>query len=94
MSYQIKPKQQANAKKLGVTIKTSTNSKKKIDVHDKKNDKKIASIGAAGFKDYATYIEDKGKEYADKRRAAYRARHKGEQLKIGSPGYYAWFILW
>ena len=94
MSYQIKPKQQANAKKLGVTIKTSTNSKKKIDVHDKKNDKKIASIGAKGYSDYATYIKDKGKEYADKRRAAYRARHKGEQLKIGSPGYYSWFILW
>ena len=92
MSYQIKPKQRANAKKLGVTIKPSTNSKKKIDVY--KNDKKIASIGAKGYSDYATYIKDKGKEYADKRRAAYRARHKGEQLKIGSPGYYAWFILW
>ena len=92
MSYQIKPKQRANAKRLGVTIKPSTNSKKKIDVY--KNDKKIASIGAAGYKDYATYIKEKGKEYADKRRAAYRARHKGEQLKIGSPGYYAWFILW
>ena len=92
MSYQIKPKQRANAKRLGVTIKPSTNSKKKIDVY--KNDKKIASIGATSFKDYATYIKDKGKEFADKRRAAYRARHKGEQLKIGSPGYYAWFILW
>lgn len=92
MSYQIKPKQRANAKRLGVTIKPSTNSKKKIDVY--KNDKKIASIGATGYSDYATYIKDKGKEYADKRRAAYRARHKGEQLKIGSPGYYAWFILW
>mgnify|MGYP003625109225 FL=1 len=92
MSYQIKPKQRANAKRLGVIIKTSTNSKKKIDVY--KNDKKIASIGAKGYSDYATYIKDKGKEYADKRRAAYRARHKGEQLKIGSPGYYAWFILW
>lgn len=92
MSYQIKPKQRANAKRLGVTIKPSTNSKKKIDVY--KNDKKIASIGAKGYSDYATYIKDKGKEYADKRRAAYRARHKGEQLKIGSPGYYAWFILW
>jgi len=92
MSYQIKPKQRANAKRLGVTIKPSTNSKKKIDVY--KNDKKIASIGATGYSDYASYIKDKGKEFADKRRAAYRARHKGEQLKIGSPGYYAWFILW
>ena len=94
MSYQIKPKQQANAKKLGVTIKTSTNSKKKIDVHDKKNDKKIASIGAAGFKDYATYIEDKGKEFADKRRAAYKARHEKTRKKIGTNSYWADQILW
>ena len=92
MSYQIKPKQRANAKRLGVIIKPSTNSKKKIDVY--KNDKKIASIGASSYNDYASYINEKGKEFADKRRTAYRARHKGEQLKIGSPGYYAWFILW
>ena len=94
MTYKIKPRQRTAAKKLGVTIKPSTNSKKKIDVYSKKNDKKIASIGAISFKDYASYIETKGKEFADKRRTAYRARHKGEQLKIGSPGYYAWFILW
>jgi len=92
MSYQIKPKQRANAKRLGVIIKPSTNSKKKIDVY--KKSEKIASIGGAGYKDYATYIQEKGKDFADKRRSAYRARHKGEQLKIGSPGYYSWFILW
>ena len=93
MSYQIKPRQLANAKKLGLTIKPSTNKNKKIDVFNT-NSKKVASIGATGYKDYATYIQEKGKDFADKRRAAYRARHKGEQLKIGSPGYYSWFILW
>lgn len=92
MSYEIKPMQRANAKKLGVTIKPSTNKKKKIDVFSQ--NKKVASIGGAGYKDYATYIQEKGKEYADKRKKAYRARHKGEEKKIGSPGYYAWFILW
>ena len=90
--YEIKPMQKRNAKKLGVEIKPSTNKKKKIDVF--KDNKKIASIGGAGYKDYATYIQEKGKEYADKRRSAYRARHKGEEKKIGSPGYYSWFILW
>ena len=74
MSYQIKPKQRANAKKLGVTIKPSTNSKKKIDVY--KNDKKIASIGAISYSDYASYIKDKGKEYADNRRRLYKIRHE------------------
>ena len=90
--YEIKARQKRNAKILGVEIKPSTNKKKKIDVY--KNDKKIASIGASSYNDYASYIETKGKEYANKRRTAYRARHEGEQLKIGSPGYYAWFILW
>jgi len=92
MSYEIKPRQRTAAKKLGVTIKPSTRKNKKIDVF--KDNKKIASIGGAGYSDYATFIKDKGKEFADKRRTAYRARHKGEQLKIGSPGYYSWFILW
>ena len=92
MTYEIKARQKRNAKKLGVEIKPSTNKKKKIDVF--KDGKKIASIGGAGYKDYATYIQEKGKNFADKRRTAYRARHKGEEKKIGSPGYYAWFILW
>ena len=90
--YEIKARQRRNAKKLNVEIKPSTNKKKKIDVYA--NNKKIASIGSSSFNDYASYIETKGKEYANKRKKAYKARHKGEQLKIGSPGYYAWFILW
>jgi len=92
MSYNIKPIQKTKARKLGVEIKPSTNKKKKLDVF--KGGKKIASIGAMGYMDYASYIKDKGKEIAEKKRAAYKARHKGEEKKIGSPGYYAWFILW
>ena len=93
MVYKIKALQRANAKKLGVTIKPSTNPKKKIDIFNK-DGKKVGTAGATGYKDFATYIQEKGKEEADKRRKAYRARHKGEQLKKGSNGYFAWFILW
>jgi len=92
MSYQIKPKQRANAKKLGVTIKTSTNTKKKIDVY--KNDKKIASIGATGYSDYASYIKDKGKEFADNRKRLYKIRHEKTRKKIGTNSYWADQILW
>jgi len=92
MTYEIKPRQRTAAKKINVEIKPSTRKNKKIDVF--RQNKKVASIGATGYKDYATYIQEKGKEYADKRKKAYRARHKGEEKKIGSPGYYAWFILW
>ena len=94
MSYQIKQRQKINAKRLGVTIKPSTNSKKKIDVHDKKNDKKIASIGSISYSDYATYIKEKGKEYADNRKRLYKIRHEKTRKKIGSNSYFADQILW
>jgi hypothetical protein len=90
--YEIKARQKRNAKKLGVEIKPSTNKKKKIDIYA--NNKKIASIGATSYKDYATYIETDGKEYADKRKKAYRARHEKTRKIIGSNSYYADQILW
>ena len=61
--YRIKSRQFKNAKKLGVTIKPSKSKAKKIDVF--KNAKQIASIGGRGYKDYATYISEKGWEFAN-----------------------------
>ena len=92
MTYEIKPRQRANAKKLGVEIKPSNNKKKKVDVF--KDGKKIASIGGAGYGDYATFIKEKGKEFADKRRRLYKIRHEKTRKKIGSNSYYADKILW
>ena len=91
MSYKIKRNQIKAAKELGVTIKTSTLQGKKIAVF--KNGEKVADIGAIGYGDYWTYYE-KDIYFAAAKRKAYQARHKGEQNKIGSPGYYAWYILW
>ena len=91
MSYKIKPQQKKAAKELGVTIKSSTLKGKKIAVF--KNGEKVADIGALGYGDYWTYYE-KDIYFAASKRKAYQARHKGEQNKIGSPGYYAWYILW
>ena len=90
--YEIKARQKRNAKKLGVEIKPSTNKKKKLDVF--KDGKKIASIGGAGYSDYATYIETDGKEYADNRRRLYKIRHEKTRKIIGSNSYYADKILW
>ena len=53
MSYLIKPYTKKQAEKLNVQVKPSRKKGKKIDVY--KNGKKIASIGAAGMKDYPTY---------------------------------------
>lgn len=74
--YDIKPRQKARAKTIGFTIKSSTNKNKKIDVYDK--DKKIASIGALGYMDYASYIIKIGKKDADKKRVNYLKRHASE----------------
>jgi len=91
MSYKILAQQKTAARKLGVTIKPSQVKGKKIDVF--KNGDKVASIGAIGYGDYWTYYQS-DRYLARSKRESYQARHKGEQKKIGSPGYYAWYILW
>ena len=65
---------------------------KKIDVF--KSGKKIASIGAIGYKDYPTYLKTKGKEYADERRKLYKMRHESDRHQRGTPGYFADKLLW
>ena len=91
MSYKIKSRQLKNAKKLGVTIKSSNLKTKKLDVF--KDDKKIVSIGSLPYTDYSTMLL-KNKDLAEKKRKAYKARHEKNRKKIGSAGYYADRILW
>jgi len=85
MTYRITDYSRNQARKLGVSIRLSSNPKKKLDVY--KNGVKVASIGAIGYSDFAT-TGDK------ERRRLYRIRHKGEDKRVGSNGYYAWFLLW
>jgi len=90
----ITPYTMKQAKKFGVSLKVSKDPLKKLDVF--KNGVKIASIGARGYKDYGMYLAEKGEKYANERRRLYRIRHAGEGRKVGvgSPGYYAWHLLW
>lgn len=92
MSYQIKANQRKRAKAIGVTIKPSKVKGKKIDVF--KGDKKVASVGALGYGDYETFKKEKGLEFANKRRKAYKSRHQKTRVKVGSRSYYADKILW
>lgn len=89
--YRIKSYSKKRAAEIGVKIKPSTRSEKKIDVF--KNGKKIASIGAKGYNDYPTFKEKYGKKFADERKKAYLDRHKKNIIK-NTPGYYAAKILW
>ncbi len=91
--YKITQYSYDQAKKLNVSIKLSTVKNKKIDVFDRDN-KKLVSIGDIRYKDYPTYILEKGIEFANERRRLYRIRHKDDLKKIGSPGYFANKILW
>ena len=93
MPYKIKRYSYAQAKKLGVTIKPSKTLGKKIDVFNKEG-KKISTIGARGYGDYPTFLEKVGKEYAEKRRKAYKIRHNKDRHVRGSAGWYASKILW
>jgi len=88
--YKISDYSFQKAKLLNVVIKPSKNKNKKIDVF--KDGKVIASIGAKGYKDYSLYLEENGKEYADKKKKLYRLRHKNDINK--GNGYYANKILW
>jgi len=99
-NYKIKDLQEQKARKLGVTIKPSTNKLKKIDVY--KDNKKIASIGAMKtynipYGDYASYILSIGITKANIKRNAYLARHsKYPKIKNGirTNSFWADNILW
>lgn len=90
--YEITSYSQQQAKRLGVTIKPSTNKKKKLDVF--KDGNKVASIGATGYGDFPTFLKTEGKEYAEKRRQAYKKRHEKDRHIKGTPGFFADQILW
>jgi hypothetical protein len=88
--YEITEYSKNQAKKYGVEIRPSTNKSKKIDVFQ--GNEKIASIGAVGYKDYPTYLAEKGKKYADERRRLYRIRHASDLNSKN--GIWANRILW
>lgn len=95
--YRVLNSQRVAARKLGVTIRPSTQKNKKLDVY--KNGFKVASIGDVRYNDYWIYkrLERQGKYpkgYADERRELYKLRHREECNAKGTPGYYACKILW
>ena len=100
MPYNITAYTYKQAKRLGVTVKPSTDKTKKIDVFKivgkgkNKTMKKIASVGAAGMNDYPTFIKKKGLTFAKTRRRLYKMRHERDRHVKGSRGYYADRLLW
>ena len=92
MPYRITSYTKRQATKLGVVVKPSKTKGKKIDVF--RQGEKIASIGAIGYGDYPTFLEKKGKVFAEKRRKLYKLRH-GKTRKIKwSNSWLADNLLW
>ena len=86
--YEITDYTKKKAEEIGCEVKPSTNPKKKIDVYC--DGEKVASVGAVGYSDYPTYIKNKGKAFADKRRELYKNRHTKDSLGE----YLALWLLW
>jgi hypothetical protein len=80
------------AKKLGVVVKPSLNTSKKLNVF--KDNKKIASIGAYGMSNYPTYMKSRGVTYAKKRRRLYKMRHEKDRHIKWSRGWLSDKLLW
>ena len=90
--YKIKQYTIDQAKKYGYEVKVSKNKKKILDVY--KDNIKIGSIGNSQYKDYPTYIQENGLDYAKVRRALYHNRHKKDIEMKGSNGWLSSILLW
>ena len=91
-NYVIKERTKRLAEKLNVQVRPSKLKGKKLDVYDLRGNK-LASIGAAGLGDYPTYLLT-DKALAEKKRTAYIARHAKDLSVVGSPGFFAFRLLW
>ena len=89
--YEIKEYSYKKADELGLEIKPSTRKGKKIDVY--KNDDYLVSIGSTDYKDYPTFVEENGKDYAEKRKRLYHSRHRND-IKKHFRGFITSYILW
>lgn len=97
MPYTITNEIRRRAEKLGVSVKSSSNPKKKLDVY--KDGVKQASIGATGYPDYHIYKAKKGETVANQKRKQYKQRHeKDRKVKYRdrklTAGYLADRLLW
>ena len=91
-NYNISEYSYQQAKKINLVIKPSKNKNKKIDVY--RNGVFITSIVANSYKDYPTYVLEKGDNYANKRRILYKKRHEKYRHIKESPSFLSDNILW
>ena len=91
--YNITKYSYDRAKELGVRIEPSYRPDKKIDVYTKEG-RYITSIGARGYDDFGSYLNQYGPAYANERRRLYKIRHDKTRHIVGSKSWWADQILW
>ena len=92
MPYTITKYTRRQARRIGVTVKPSSNRTKKIDVY--RDGIKIAAVGAYGMNDYPTYMKLRGPKYAKTRRRLYKIRHDSDRKEKWTNGWLADQLLW
>ena len=92
--YEIQSYTYKQAEALGLIVKPSVKTNKKIDVYDKRDNQYITTVGDSRYGDYPTYIKSYGKDYADKRRYAFHKRFKTYESKPYSNIYFSSKLLW
>ena len=80
------------AKELGLTIKLSRFTIKKLDVY--KNNIYLSSIGDSRYLDYPHYLKIYGEVYANQRKKLYANRHKRNADVKYSKQWLALNLLW
>ncbi len=92
MAYILRDYTRRRAEDLGVDVRPSTKSNKKIDVL--RDGKVIASVGARGMGDYPTYMATHDKSFAEERRRLYKKRHERYRTIKDTPSWWADQLLW
>jgi hypothetical protein len=92
--YQIQPYTLQQAKLLNVIIRPSVKKGKKLDIFDATDGNYITSVGALGMGDFPTYLNTKGKAYAENRRRLFKLRTEKSRHIIGSNMWFADKLLW
>ena len=91
--FHIKPYHRLISRNLNVIIKPSTTRCYKLDVFDRDGNL-ITQIGDRRYSDFLSFVEEKGYDFAERRRELYLKRHKKDSQVEGSRGWFSAKILW
>lgn len=82
------------AQNLDVIVTPSKRKNKKIDIYDNRDRQYITSVGDKRYGDYPTFMETRGKAFAEERRKRFHQRFQNKASVEGSDAYYALKLLW